>query len=94
MPSAIGANLAQNKRWRDLTSEEFYSRGYDQPDAYALQIEVEEAREELEELKTTAQDLKNARKEIASLKANVKKLKSRIPPRQKPQKVTPTREKE
>jgi hypothetical protein len=41
-PSALGCYLAQNQNWRVLTSEEFYRRGYDMPDPYALLRELAE----------------------------------------------------
>jgi len=89
VPSAIGANLAQNRRWRDLSSEDFYSRGHDQPDAYALQDEVKELKAEAQDVEKAAVDFE---KEITSLKAEVKKLKkAALTPSQKPPKLKPTK---
>ena len=58
LPSALGARLVQGPRFRTITAEEFYSRGRDIPDGYALAEEAEELAKEIRGLKRQIKALK------------------------------------
>jgi len=53
----VGAKLAQGSRWRVIPAEEFYSRGMEMPDAYALQDEVKALTERVAALTEHIADL-------------------------------------
>ena len=92
VPTLLGCHLAQNKQWRVLTSEEFYRRGYVQPDPYALLEEVEKLEAAAEEVAKEAEKLKAAEKEVEKLKEEVKQLRAEAsePEVAKPEEAKPT----
>jgi len=49
VPVALGSKLAQSKRWRTISADDFYRRGSVMPDAYDLLARIERLREGLPE---------------------------------------------